>query len=214
VTRNGIPDILPAPKKESGYVIYASSPDRGLKNLIEWWPEIRHKYPRATLHVFYGFNQVYKRREKEIPALAELREFIESAVQKDSSIIWHGNVGQDVLHDEFSKAVVWAYPTEFNEISCITAMKAQAMGAIPVCSAFAALNETVQYGVKIGSSDYPDIVQNKDKFISAVVSMLWKGDVLRSKMVEDASFRFSMSSLAKEWIDHVESVKARKLVTV
>jgi glycosyltransferase involved in cell wall biosynthesis len=62
------------------------------------------------------------------------------------SITWHGKVGHQELADWFMKCGFWLYPTDFPEISCITAMKAQASGCWPVCNDFAALKETVKFG--------------------------------------------------------------------
>jgi hypothetical protein len=58
----------------------------------------------------------------------------------------HGKIGHKQIAEEIFKSGVWAYPCPFPEVYCITAVKAQAGGAVPVSSNFAALKETVQFG--------------------------------------------------------------------
>lgn len=209
VTRNGIPELPPIPAaKDPGYVIYASSPDRGLDNLLDWWPEIKAAVPEANLHIFYGFNQVFRRREKDVPELRALREKVEKAVQELPGIVWHGSVGQDELHAEFGRARVWAYPTEFAEISCITAKLAQGMGVLPVCSAYAALNETVVMGTKFGSVDEPDIKKYKDQFVGAVVEGLKNGDTIDQFAAREFRTAQTWDGVGRDWVNHVRQLES------
>jgi hypothetical protein len=55
----------------------------------------------------------------------------------------HHRVGFDQVSLILLSAGVWLYPTRFPEISCMSAMEAQAMGLVPLCTREAALAETV-----------------------------------------------------------------------
>ena len=67
---------------------------------------------------------------------------------------------------------VWAYPTEFDEINCITAQKAQSAGCVPVTTDRAALNETNVQGFKIyGHKIYTSTVQQKE-FAKKIIEQL------------------------------------------
>ena len=51
---------------------------------------------------------------------------------EQEGITHHGRVPQSKMREWIEKCGVWAYPTHFGEISCLSAMKAQAFGAMPV----------------------------------------------------------------------------------
>ena len=93
----------------------------------------------------------------------------------DHGVTVHGRVSHTDLAKAMAKTQVWAYPTEFEEIHCITALKAQEAGCYPVTTNVAALDETVQSGVKlktkrIGSDEY-----QQEKFVNSVVAGLREG---------------------------------------
>ena len=124
---------------------------------------------------------------------------------KDLGVTWHGAVGQPELHEAFAQTNVWTMPEEFNEISSITAMKAQALGAVPVCSRYAALDETVQFGDKIGKVDVPDIREHKAEFIESVVMRICAPDESeRCRMMLWANQTYPWTEVAADWIRHLK----------
>lgn len=156
-THNAIDADLLVPlselKNNPHRLIWGSDPQRGLQNLLPWWDYIRERVPDAELHVYYGWTPLFHvHRQQQLSFgsdhLEKLFQYIEEASKKPG-IAWMGRVGQSELNRAYSEAGIWAYPTEFPEISCITAMKAQAQGAIPVCTDDFALKETVQHGYKV-----------------------------------------------------------------
>lgn len=142
VTQNGInPDHFTKkmgrnPKK----VVYGSSYDRGLKELLECWGEVKLAEPEAELVYFYGKGGLEK---------AGHSEFIEEIehLSKQDGVTCLDRISHTEVAEQFLTAGVWAYPCWFPEISCITAMKAQAGGAVPVVTPTAALQETVKWGL-------------------------------------------------------------------
>jgi glycosyltransferase involved in cell wall biosynthesis len=79
VTRNGIdvsrfkPDVdadeILKQKPWPPHFVYASSPDRGLDKLLDFWPSIREMAPGTELHVYYGFD-IWKLMAKGNPRTA------------------------------------------------------------------------------------------------------------------------------------------------
>lgn len=156
-------------------VIYMSSHVRGLAYLYEVWPEVKKAVPDATLDVYYG-RESYDAVHKGNPERMKWMDDMIIKAEKLDGVIDHGKVGQDTIVDETFKSGVWAYPCPFPEIYCITAIKAQAGGAVPVSSNFAALDETVQFGTKltmqeqkegtlVGSGDEEFLKPFKEKLI-------------------------------------------------
>lgn len=119
--------------------IYASNYARGLTLLIEIWPQIRKKFPRATLDIYYGWQTWGCLNQSEI---TELKRKVEDC--RKLGVTEHGKVGHEELAQAFGKSSLWTYPCTAYETFCITATKAQAAGCIPVVILDSALIETVE----------------------------------------------------------------------
>jgi hypothetical protein len=190
--------------KKKNSVGYFSAYYRGLECLLHMWPKIREQVPDATLDVYYGWESwvamqgedaFYHRME------AKFEEF------KDEGVTVHGRVSHAELAQAMKSIQVWAYPTEFEEIHCITALKAQEAGCYPVVTDVAALKETVQCGDKIKTRRiYSDEYKQK-KFIDAVVRALKTG----ATGVETRGTDWS--DVAKTWSSFIEQ-KTKENATV
>ena len=89
---------------------------------------------------------------------------------------------------------------DFEEISCITAMKAQKLGAIPVVTNYAALKETVKNGLKIDLDITTD--EGQGEYIHSIVGLLCDEDEqenIRKPMMEWADNYFNWDNVAKLW---------------
>lgn len=155
--------------KRPNSVGYFSAYYRGLECLLDIWLDIRKEVPNATLDVYYGWES-WVGLEGEDDFYLRMEE--KFAKLKKHGVIVHGRVS----HEELAKAMlgiqVWAYPTQFEEIHCITALKAQEARCFPVVTNVAALKETVQSGDKLATQKiYIDEYQQQ-KFVKAVVSAL------------------------------------------
>lgn len=169
---------------------YFSAYYRGLECLLVMWPTIRQRVPQATLDVYYGWeswvamqgeDDFYERMERKF---AELR---------DKGVTVHGRVSHTELAGAMRSTQVWAYPTEFTEIHCITALKAQEAGCYPVTTTVGALTETVQSGYKIDSQKIYTDKEAQTKFIDAVCDALVFE--LEGKPVPNVDW----SDVAKSW---------------
>lgn len=181
--------------------IYASSYDRGLMNLLAIWPKVKAAVPEATLDIFYGTVTMDRMIEMRLQggdvmganAMKQFKSQLMDTIVKTDGVRELGRISQNELYKKFKESGIWTYPTEFEEISCITAMQAQALGAIPVCTPFAALNETVgKYGIKA----------QLDKYADALIYTLQNPgemEAKRSPMMEWAREQFDVTALAKEW---------------
>lgn len=200
VSSNGInlPDftangVLRDPKR----MIYTSSYDRGLQHILKMWPKIKNAVPEASLHIFYGWNTYDKMLEVGARSASFKASMVE--LMKQEGITEHGRVGHRQLVKEFQKSGVWVYPSHFEEISCISAMKAQAAGCVPVCTDYAALAETVKAGVKVeGSCQDAEVRENYEEKLIEVLSDKEKQKLLRSE-VESHKEEFGWDRVASQW---------------
>lgn len=189
-------------------IIWMSSHVRGLQLLYDMWPDIKKAVPDAILDIYYGWESYINVNKDNPERMAWMEEMIRQEKLLDG-VADHGKISQKQIVQEIFKSGVWAYPCPFPEISCITAMKAQAGGAVPVSSNFAALEETVQSGTKIpmkamaedtpvGKWDKTDI----ERFKQALIEMLQKPSLqenIRLEMMPKALELFPWAKVAKQW---------------
>lgn len=189
-------------------IIYMSSHVRGLQILYNIWEDVLKEVPDATLDAYYGWNS-YDAVNKDNPERMAWKQKMVKMEKELKGVTDHGKVSQQTIVEEIAKSGVWAYPCPFPEISCITAMKAQAGGAWPVSSNFAALEETVQFGEKlkmsamdkntpVGQWNEADV----DKFRDVLTHRLKNPPTgeQRQKMMDWSREYQSWSSVADAWI--------------
>jgi glycosyltransferase involved in cell wall biosynthesis len=206
VTRNGIDaglfrryfgQVARDPKK----VIYASSPDRGVLTAIKLFQKA--DVPGSTLDIFYGFNKLFMEHAAKyeyvgIPDLGrdaslwDYMQTVHTTIDKDDRIRLVGRVGWEELARRMCSAGVWLYPTRFDEISCMAAMEAQAAGLFPVCSAHAAMAETVAEHRLPATSE------------GLAAALTGTDDRLRRELHEQACTKFDYGALADEWAASIQ----------
>lgn len=178
--------------------IYTSSYDRGLEHLLKMWPEVKNAVPEAELHIYYGW-QLFEKFFKGNPERMDWKNRMDEMMKHDG-ITHHGRVPQHEIVKRMSECGVWAYPTHFGEISCISAMKAQAYGSIPCVVNYAALDETVQYGIKIDGDIYED--ETREEYTTALIGLLKDHDMqdsIRKTMMSWAKKKYTWASVAEQW---------------
>lgn len=214
LTRNGIDpaafdrNVVRHPFK----LVYGSDYDRGLTQLLSVWPKIRSAHPQAELSIFYGW-QIFDRKI-ELYGQADpengrqwvaLKTWIQKAMEQPG-ITHLGRVDHTRVAEEFLSAAVWAYPCTFPETSCITAMKAQVAGAIPVVYATAGLQDTVRWGLRAPGHTARQSASDGQQILAAWTDALIRlladreaQDRMRAPMVADCRAYFSWERIADEW---------------
>ena len=118
------PEQFTPEKKLPKSVLYASSPDRGLDNLLAVWPEVIKEVPDAMLTITYG-------GQTTLP-----------------NTICLGQVNEAEMVQLFRESDIWCHPAKNGELYCISGIKAQASGCWPVYFPIMALKDTVTFGTK------------------------------------------------------------------
>ena len=180
-------------------MIYSSSYDRGLVYLLNHWAIIKKEVPEAELHIFYGWD-LYNVIHQENPARMRWKQQV-SEMMKQDGIFEHGRIGHKQLDEEFAKSGIWAYPSNFSgEISTISAMKAQAYGAVPVTVNRYSLAETVQNGIRVDCEI--ETREGQEEYIKTLIELLKdhkKQEFIRGPMITWAKSRFTWDKTAKDW---------------
>jgi len=201
----GVTDV----EKDPYLIVNTSSPDRSMDVVPELFKRIKEKVPQAKMEWAYGwenFKNYYQEDEEKMAWMDKVNKEMEEA-----GIVNRGRVTQEEVAKMYARAQVMLYPTEFAEIDCITVKKAQGMGCIPVVTDFGALDESVQYGVKVHSEKTKDNwskpyqfhfevedEKQKQELVDGVVKMLTNPDVNIPKMV-DWTKKFDWDKIADSW---------------
>lgn len=156
IVPNGIDySVFEKPVEKDPYLlINTSSPDRSLSTLTRLFKEVKKQVPEAKLEWAYGWD-VFDTVHGKNPKMMEWKEEIVKGME-EAGIVNKGRVSHEGVAEMYKRARIFAYPTEFAEIDCISARKAQAGGALPITTDFGALDETVQFGIKVHSEKTKD----------------------------------------------------------
>jgi glycosyltransferase involved in cell wall biosynthesis len=163
--------------RDNKLLINTSSPDRSLSAVIELFGRIKKEVPDAKMKWAYGwgvFDSAHSSNENIMNWKSEQIKKMQEYGIENLGRLSHSEVAQ-----LYMQANVFLYPTEFAEIHCISAAKAQAGGAIPVTTDFSALNETVQYGHKIKSNKTKDNWYENNQFDFSVKDEKQKDEIVK-----------------------------------
>lgn len=169
------------PEKTKNNLVWTSSYDRGLEYLLDMWADIRKEVPDVTLDVAYGFDLFDESARGQTDEGRTWKAKVTKMLDQEG-IVHHGRLNSEDVAKLYNKAEVWAYPTDFPEICCITATKSMAAGAIPVTTDYAVLKERNQGILVKGSGADPKVQQ---KFKEELISLLKddkRKEEIRSKM--------------------------------
>lgn len=201
-------------KRDPMLLINTSSPDRSLASFIRCFKRIKEQVPEVKAKWAYGwgvFDVVHKDNK-------EIMEWKEKQIQgmKDAGIENLDRISHKEIAKLNNQAGVFFYPTEFAEIDCISARKAQASGCLVVSSDFAALNETVRHGIKVhsektkdnwsplGKYDFSVSSEMEDVFVEEVVKVL-KEKTTSPDEVRGDMRQFDWKEISSVWEKHVKN---------
>lgn len=202
--------MVPMPIEKDQYLIVnTSSPDRSLDVLPALFKRVKEQVPEARLQWAYGFD-LFDKIHSDHSVMMQWSTDTKKAME-EAGIENLGRLSQSECAKLYLKGNILAYPTEFAEIDCITVKKAQACGCIPITTDFGALNESVQYGIKIHSEKTKDTwaapnqfhfgLQSKvaqDEWVDAVVKQL-KMPLTERKDMKEWAHKFEWPLIAQKW---------------
>ncbi len=173
--------------KEKGTMLYASSFDRGLEELLTRWPEVQKQLGVKKLYITYGWDFIDKLIKAD-PKRAPWKNQMLKLMEQDG-IEMLGRLSNNKMCGMYWKSEYWCLPLSNpqSELFCLNAVKASYSNCIPVVRRIGALQETVHnyldfdklLGEKIGKDSFPKNALEENR-----------------KYVED---KFSMEKQVKEW---------------
>ncbi len=203
LTSNGIhlPDFqVNGIERNPKRLIYISDYTRGIEHLLVRWNDILREVPDAELHLFYGWNVINTFiKYNWFPDLPEQKKKLLQLFQQ-RNIYEHGRVGHQQLVRELLKSGLWVYPCHTAvETFCISALKAQASGCVPIVTAYGGLQETVKSGIKINGPAGDE--QTNNALIQAIIDLLKHPEQQEFWRKEALSWKnsFGWDQVAQQW---------------
>lgn len=197
ISTNGlVPDDfkgLESIKREPHRIIYASSYNRGLEEMLTMWPEIKKEVSDAEIHIYYGWDIYDKLRSQGVDLRdGDFRQRMEGLF-KQNGVFEHGRIGHGELLKEYSKASVFAYCCTYEgEINCIALSKALACGCVCVTNNRYVLEErNLHFAVK------------DEEFKDTLIKVL--KEKLKPQLIDKKAYikQNSWSEVAKDWANNL-----------
>lgn len=166
--------------------IYASRPERGLAPLLfDIWPKVLELNTDAVLYVCG-----YSHDGSEL-CLDKVQHPITGELAEPKNIVCAGKLNKANFYKLLSECGWMLYPTVYPEISCISAIEAQANGCVVVSTDAFAMPETVKTDTLIKQSpDYVEVFLEK-----------LQNHYVIPDMVDD----YAWYNIAKRWENLLES---------
>lgn len=196
-------------KQKPPVLAYISTPFRGLKLLLDVFPQIRAAVPGTKLKVFSSLKVYQTSEEEESAHFSALYE----RCRTTEGVEYLGAVPQLDLAQALKSATLLAYPNTFTETSCISVMEAMASGCQVVTSQLAALPETAHGFAKLIPVE-GDWQVYQEHFVEQTIALLHQTlngetttlETQLAKQVEYFNRSCNWSIRAKEWADWINTL--------
>jgi glycosyltransferase involved in cell wall biosynthesis len=191
------------PERNPRKIIFASSPDRGLLNLLKIFRRARQWVHDLELVVAYGFDNIDKIIASN-PPTSQWRRLHEAILKEmnQPGVKWLGRIGQRQLTRETFSCGMSVHPTLFTETGFISGISEMACGAIPIISPTWAAGDYCKHGSWVFGD--PDDSLTQARFVGEIfrlASSVGLQDEIRQDMMAWARFQFSW----ERYIDTLET---------
>ena len=194
-----ITEYVPYEQKKNNY-IYASRPERGLKLLLEKiWPEIIERNPDATLHIC-----TYEHPLTLPDDVKKIHKEVEDLLEYSRNIKQIGHLPKREFYELLSNCAYMVYPTNFPEISCISAIEAQYNGCLVITTDEFAMSETVKSDTKVKVTDDYGTLDYVTKFLAHLDK--YQDDVYEAEVAKakKAILPYAWERVAKSWDSEID----------
>ncbi|MCE5294361.1 MAG: glycosyltransferase [Chlamydiales bacterium] len=182
--------FLPITQRKNPFsCIYSSNYARGLSVLLDIWPKVKKQFPKATLDIYYGWQHwglLAPNQEKYMRAQVDVYELLD--------VRDHGLVSHHELNRAFENTSLWTYPCIAPETFCITAIRAQMTGCIPVIINGTGLAETVRHGY---------IANSADEYLATLIKAMKQAEQIslaERKLMKDFILEsYTWEKIAQKW---------------
>lgn len=201
-----IPDHIKPDPKEKIRLIYHSTPHRGLDFLYVAFNQLAQEHDNIHLDVYSSF-ELYGWGQRDEPY-----EQLFKLLKNHPNITYHKSVPNDEIREALKNAHIFAYPSVWEETSCLCLIEALSAGCYCVHSALAALKET-----SLGITQMYPMEDDRQKHVDRFYVELKRAIMLHETSYEYlqsntettkqiANFKFDWNIRKHEWNKLLESI--------
>jgi glycosyltransferase involved in cell wall biosynthesis/2-polyprenyl-3-methyl-5-hydroxy-6-metoxy-1,4-benzoquinol methylase len=194
-----------SPPQDQIKLLYSSRPERGLEH---------HVRPGGIMDRLWEIDKRFRlyvcNYDNNPPHLASYYAALYARIEEMPNVTALGNLTKQQLADVMRQCDALVYPTEFEEVSCITAMEAMAAGLPFISSDVAALPETCE-----GSGSL--LIPMKDGAVDEIAFSEYMAGLAnidvwnaRRKSQKDAAKKFNWPIVAAQFERHFEELFAER----
>jgi len=184
-------------KKDKLKICYTSTPWRGLDVLLLAWEILQPQ--NCELHVFSSCK-IYG---KDFAQQDSQYEFLYDWCKRLPGVVYRGSIPNEELRKELPDFDVLAYPSTFEETSCIAVIEALATGLRVITSSIGALPETTEGWARMYSyiEDREDHGRLFSKILGEEIQKMFNGELIEHLQLQQNSYheRWSWDSRIKDW---------------
>jgi glycosyltransferase involved in cell wall biosynthesis len=191
----------PAMDRDPARLIYASAPERSLLPLLRMFARAKEHVAALELHVYYGWEGYDRQLAQDFTGRWAREKAEMLRLLEQPGVTWHGRVTQTELWMAYLQSGIWVYPTEYPEVCCVTAMEAQALGAVPIFTPTWALQDHVFAGIKLdGACSEDRLAQARFAYeIVRLASSPAAQDAVRWRMMAEAGAQFDWENVCDQF---------------
>lgn len=168
--------------------IFCSVPDRGLNEIAYLWPQIKTKYPEATLIITSDYTLWGS------PEPLNLQYRMKFVGMEGVKFV--GNVSRSELVKYQLESEVQLYPCNYDENFCIATAECQVAGCYCITTNKGALETTNFLGKKVETNDFEGMLRLVDDYF---VYPTETRHLLSRLINQKATERFAWENIANEW---------------
>jgi glycosyltransferase involved in cell wall biosynthesis len=189
VIPNAIDPINPEPNKFNNVdkvkIIHASSPDRGMVQLLSSLAYVDEDFELNIYNNFYP----------------EIEQRLHPLLLNDPRVNFYGKTPRKIVYKAFASSHIHAYLSTYPETSCLTQMEALSAGCLSVHTDLGALSETsMGYGHMVPAGIRPsEYAKHLSEAIKKVKSGFDSGD-----QIPTINAAFSWEAAKQNWIKFSE----------
>ena len=211
VIQNAITPIPIHEKPKDGdkiNVCYFSTPHRGLEVLLNAWDFMRDTLKEghnAELNIYSSFK-IYDR-----PHMDEQFRHIYKRARETEGVNYHGTVDNNSIREMLPNMHIMAYPSIYEETSCITLIEACSAGCLAVVPSLGALPETGanfpwMYGYE---QDPAKHAQVHGHILGRAIEHYWDDDIQNLLRIQKSYFDmfYNWALRSGQWQQFLHAIK-------
>lgn len=200
-------------------IMYSARPERGLDvMLMEIMPRILKEEPNAKLFLSTYNNPAHHLENFYAACKAAAERLNEGKPEGQGPVVFIGHLNKESLYQAYHQAGIYAYPMpsrllpNFDEVSCISVMEAQACGLPVVTTARGALPETLAPNAGTLISEPIHTPEYYDAFAAACIKYMRDSKAHKSASeagVERAK-QLGWDAVAEQWTElFIKGIEAK-----